>query len=56
MLNPESRFLREIPEDLVDWRRIEPTPSFSAPVSGAGRFGTPRPSPTRARPAAASGR
>ncbi len=47
MLNPESRFLREIPEHLVDWRRTDPTPSFSAPVSGAGRFGTPRPSPTR---------
>jgi DNA helicase-2/ATP-dependent DNA helicase PcrA len=47
MLNPESRFLREIPEHLVDWRRTDPTPSYSAPVSGAGRFGTPRPSPTR---------
>ena len=23
MLNPESRFLREIPEDLIDWRRVE---------------------------------
>ena len=34
MLNPESRFLREIPEHLVDWRRTDPTPSFSAPVSG----------------------
>jgi DNA helicase II / ATP-dependent DNA helicase PcrA len=47
MLNPESRFLREIPQELVDWRRSAPAPSFSAPVSGAGRFGTPRPSPTR---------
>jgi DNA helicase II / ATP-dependent DNA helicase PcrA len=47
MLNPESRFLREIPEELIDWRRTDPTPSFSAPVSGAGRFGAPRPSPTR---------
>ena len=47
MLNPESRFLREIPEHLVDWRRTDQTPSFSAPVSGAGRFGTPRPSPAR---------
>ena len=47
MLNPESRFLREIPEHLVDWRRTDPTPSFSAPLGGAGRFGTPRPSPTR---------
>lgn len=48
MLNPESRFLREIPQQLIDWRRLAPKPSFSAPVSGAGRFGsTPRPSPTR---------
>src|ERR1700741_1915984 len=34
MLNPESRFLREIPQELIDWRRTEPTPSISAPVSG----------------------
>jgi ATP-dependent DNA helicase UvrD/PcrA len=47
MLNPESRFLKEIPQELIDWRRVEPPPSLSAPVSGAGRFGTPRPSPTR---------
>jgi DNA helicase II / ATP-dependent DNA helicase PcrA len=47
MLNPESRFLREIPQELIDWRRTAPAPSFSAPVSGAGRFGTPRVAPTR---------
>jgi len=47
MLNPESRFLQEIPQELIDWRRTAPAPSFSAPVSGAGRFGTPRASPTR---------
>jgi DNA helicase II / ATP-dependent DNA helicase PcrA len=47
MLNPESRFLREIPQELIDWRRTDPAPSLSAPVSGAGRFGTPRPSPSR---------
>jgi DNA helicase-2/ATP-dependent DNA helicase PcrA len=47
MLNPESRFLREIPQELIDWRRTDPAPSLSAPVSGAGRFGAPRPSPTR---------
>ncbi|ETB22993.1 ATP-dependent DNA helicase PcrA, partial [Mycobacterium avium 09-5983] len=41
MLNPESRFLREIPQELIEWRRTAPAPSFSAPVSGAGRFGTP---------------
>ncbi|MEZ5131382.1 MAG: DNA helicase PcrA [Mycobacterium sp.] len=42
MLNPESRFLREIPEELIDWRRTDTAPSFSAPV--AGRFGASRPS------------
>jgi DNA helicase II / ATP-dependent DNA helicase PcrA len=48
MLNPESRFLREIPQELVDWRRTEaPASGFSAPVGNAGRYGTPRPSPTR---------
>ena len=47
MLNPESRFLREIPQELIEWRRTAPTPSFSAPVTGAGRFGTPRSAPTR---------
>ncbi|WP_137148363.1 UvrD-helicase domain-containing protein [Mycolicibacterium sp. CR10] len=47
MLNPESRFLREIPQELIDWRRTEQASSFSAPVSGAGRFGTPRPAPSR---------
>lgn len=47
MLNLESRFLREIPQELIDWRRTAPKPSFSAPVSGAGRFGSARPSPTR---------
>src|SRR5246127_2572151 len=45
LLNPESRFLREIPQELIDWRRSAPTPSFSAPVSGAGRFGSPPPPP-----------
>ncbi len=47
MMNPESRFLHEIPQHLIDWRRTDPTPSYSAPVSGAGRFGPARPSPTR---------
>ena len=31
MLNPESRFLREIPQELIDWRRTDPAPSLSAP-------------------------
>ena len=30
MLNPESRFLKEIPQELIDWRRTEPVPSFAA--------------------------
>ncbi len=47
MLNPESRFLREIPQELIEWRRTAPAPSYSAPVSGAGRFGAPRAAPTR---------
>jgi DNA helicase II / ATP-dependent DNA helicase PcrA len=50
MLNPESRFLKEIPQHLIAWRRTDPGPSFSASVSGAGRFGgseSRRPSPTR---------
>ncbi|MUL85729.1 MULTISPECIES: DNA helicase PcrA [unclassified Mycolicibacterium] len=51
MLNPESRFLREIPEDLINWRRIEQPSSMSAPVGNAGRYGSPRPSPSRPAPA-----
>jgi len=45
MLNPESRFLREIPEGLIDWRRTEAAAAPSAPV--AARFGAPRPGPSR---------
>jgi DNA helicase II / ATP-dependent DNA helicase PcrA len=56
MMNPESRFLREIPQELIDWRRTDPPPAPSVPVSGAGRyggatrpstFGQSRPSPSR---------
>jgi DNA helicase-2/ATP-dependent DNA helicase PcrA len=48
MLNPESRFLREIPQELIDWRRTDSAPSApSAPVGNAGRFGIPRPAPGR---------
>ncbi len=45
MLNPESRFLREIPEDLIDWRRTDAAPAggLSAPV--VGRFGPPQRAP-----------
>ena len=50
MLNPESRFLREIPEDLINWRRVEtPASVLSAPRS-VGRFAdSARPAPTKAR-------
>lgn len=49
MLNPESRFLREIPEDLVNWRRVEaPSAALSAPR--VGRFAeNARPAPGKAR-------
>lgn len=55
MLNPESRFLREIPQHLIDWRRVDPGPSLSAPgrmSSGSGSGsgfggGGARPSPMR---------
>jgi len=45
MLNPESRFLREIPEELIDWRRTEESSAISLSAPIAGRFGPPRPSP-----------
>lgn len=56
MLNPESRFLQEIPQELIDWRRVEPPPSLSAPrgygSSGGsgGGLGGGRPSPMRPTP------
>lgn len=33
--NPASRFLAEVPEDLVDWRRVEPERSFSSDAWGS---------------------
>jgi len=45
LFNPESRFLREIPDELIDWRRTAPAPSFSAPVTG--RASAPVATPTR---------
>ncbi|AWV47143.1 ATP-dependent DNA helicase [Mycobacterium leprae Kyoto-2] len=47
ILNPESRFLREIPPELIDWRRSILTDSYSTPASGASRFGRVRPSSIR---------
>lgn len=34
MTNPASRFLAEIPEDLIDWRREEPDSSLSSAWGG----------------------
>ena len=34
MTNPASRFLAEVPEDLIDWRRVEPDQSFSSDAWG----------------------
>ena len=39
MNNPASRFLAEVPEDLLDWRRVEPEYSFSNEA-----WGSPAPS------------
>jgi DNA helicase-2/ATP-dependent DNA helicase PcrA len=48
--NPASRFLDEIPPDLVEWRRVEPKRSApSAPTSWGRGSSTPsRPAPTNA--------
>ncbi|WP_243418240.1 DNA helicase PcrA [Actinomycetospora cinnamomea] len=58
--NPPSRFLDEVPADVWDWRRLEPSAERSSPVGrtrfGAGRWASPgtdisgrpsRPSPMR---------
>lgn len=49
MLNPESRFLQEIPDHLIDWRRTDTEASAGLSVSApvAGRFGPVRPAPAR---------
>ncbi|MEV8437051.1 DNA helicase PcrA [Actinosynnema sp. NPDC051121] len=47
--NPASRFLDEIPADLVDWRRVEPKRTApSAPTSWSRGSGPSRPAPTNA--------
>lgn len=53
MLNPESRFLQEIPQELIDWRRTDSTSAPSAPVTG--RFG-PRPALGTASPMRTGGK
>ncbi|MCV7191603.1 UvrD-helicase domain-containing protein [Mycolicibacterium brumae] len=63
MLNPESRFLREIPQELIDWRRTDNEPArgfgnrdgYGRSGDGYGRsapvsgggFGSGRPAPGR---------
>jgi DNA helicase II / ATP-dependent DNA helicase PcrA len=60
MMNPESRFLKEIPQHLIDWRGIDPsggTPGQgrsaptrfpgTSPSAGVSGFGRARPSPSR---------
>jgi DNA helicase-2/ATP-dependent DNA helicase PcrA len=62
MLNPESRFLREIPQELIDWRRVDPGPGSgpSAPgrmsASGGGGFGSTFGSSSRPAPGRSSGK
>ncbi|GAB3596611.1 ATP-dependent DNA helicase UvrD1 [Corynebacterium faecale] len=34
--NPASRFLQEVPEDLIDWRREEPTSSYGSAWAPSG--------------------
>ncbi|QYH20071.1 DNA helicase PcrA [Corynebacterium aquatimens] len=41
--NPASRFLAEVPDDLVDWRRTAPEPSMTSSA-----WGSPAPVPQRA--------
>ena len=48
MLNPESRFLREIPQELIDWRRVE-APLRRSRAGRAERAGSARPRPSPAR-------
>jgi DNA helicase II / ATP-dependent DNA helicase PcrA len=51
MMNPQSRFLGEIPAQLIDWRRTDDAATLSGrtpPAPVAGRFGSPRPVPARA--------
>ena len=53
MLNPESRFLREIPQELIDWRRTDPAPSLQR---AGQRCGPVRHAAARPRRASAAGK
>ncbi|AKK08182.1 DNA helicase PcrA [Corynebacterium testudinoris] len=53
--NPPSRFLAEIPPELIDWRREEPEHSFSdswgmSSGGGGGMYGYQRPSAPKKKP------
>ncbi len=51
MTNPPSRFLAEVPEELIDWRREEPEQSWgSSWGSGGGGGGWGRQTPQRTTP------
>jgi DNA helicase-2/ATP-dependent DNA helicase PcrA len=51
MANPSSRFLDEIPAELIDWRREEP----SRGATDSGSFGSPRAATTWGRRSSAGG-
>ncbi len=55
MLNPESRFLREIPQELIDWRRVERRAVVQRPRERRGTVRS-RPAGADARRRAASAR
>ncbi|AGS34281.1 ATP-dependent DNA helicase II [Corynebacterium maris DSM 45190] len=51
MTNPASRFLGEVPDELIDWRREEPSPAASSAWGGGGSWGrTQQPQRTTRRP------
>jgi DNA helicase-2/ATP-dependent DNA helicase PcrA len=49
LFNPESRFLQEIPQELIDWRRTAPA-AFSAPVISRGSASPAAPTRSGKRP------
>ncbi|EOM75747.1 DNA helicase PcrA [Rhodococcus rhodnii] len=55
MQNPESRFLQEIPQHLLDWRREDPGPSRAGMLGGGG-YGSGRRTGSDAAPSFGPGR
>ncbi|MFC0544476.1 DNA helicase PcrA [Kutzneria chonburiensis] len=53
--NPESRFLGEIPSDLVEWRRVEPERAAPTVTTTWGRRSSFGETPSRGTPAFAKG-